>query len=275
MDRVTVDVGALTFDVAVHGPAEGRPVLLLHGFPQSSWSWRFVMAALADAGFRAVAPDQRGYSPGARPVGVEHYAMPHLVSDALGVLDALELERVDVIGHDWGAAIGWQLASRHADRVRSFTAVSVPHPLAFVQALRTDPDQRARSTYMKEFGVEGTAEQALLGDGPGSLQELFGGTPDSAPYLSLMREPGALTAALSWYRAQSLADVAGLEPVTVPTLYVWSDQDRALGEVAALATEQHVAGPYRFEVLRGISHWVPEEAPDDLSRLLLAHLAQH
>ena len=274
MDRITVDVGALTFDVAVAGPAEGRPVLLLHGFPQSSWSWRFVMEALSQQGFRALAPDLRGYSPGARPVGVEHYAMSHLVADALGLLDALGLGRADVVGHDWGAAIAWQLAIRHPERVRSVTAVSVPHPLAFVDALGSDPDQRARSRYMKDW-LSDDAEVALLGTGARSLQDIFGGVPDSAPYVAAMREPGALTAALSYYRAQSMADMAGLGPVTVPTLYVWSDQDRALGEVAARATSSYAEGRYRFEVLAGISHWIPEEAPADLSRVLLEHLAAH
>ncbi len=275
MNRVSLDVGGLDFDVTLAGPADGRPVLLLHGFPQSAWSWRFVLDALSGAGFRAVAPDQRGYSPGARPLGVDYYAMSHLIDDALGLLDAFGIEQADVVGHDWGAAIGWQLASRYADRVRSFTAVSVPHPLAFVAALRSDPDQRARSLYMKDFGVEGEAETTLLGDGPNSLTRLFGGVPDSAPYVERMREPGALTAGLNWYRAQSLADMQGLSPVTVPTLYVWSDADRALGEAAARDTVNHVAGPYRFEVLRGISHWIPEEAPADLSRLLLEHLSAH
>lgn len=275
MDRLSVDLGGMTFDAAAAGPVGGRPVLLLHGFPQSSWSWRYVMEPLAAQGFRLVAPDQRGYSPGARPEGVEQYAMPHLVGDVLGLAEALGWERYDLVGHDWGAAVAWQVAARHPDRVRTLTAVSVPHPLAFVAALRSDPDQRRRSQYMKDFQAVGTAEQALLGSGPGSLADLFAGLPDGAPYAELMRQPGALTAALSWYRAQSLADLDGLGPVTVPTLYVWSDRDRALGPVAARDTARHVTGPYRFAVLPGVSHWVPEEAPEALVALLAEHLAAH
>jgi pimeloyl-ACP methyl ester carboxylesterase len=174
-----------------------------------------------------------------------------------------------VVGHDWGAAVAWQLAYRHPERVRTLTAVSVPHPLAFVAALRTDDDQRRRSEYMRQWQQEGVAEERLLA---GGLGELFGGTTDAEHYVARMAQPGALTAALSWYRAQDLADIETMGPVRVPTLYVWSDQDAALGPVAADATAQYVDAPYRFEVLHGVSHWVPEEAADELSRLLLEHL---
>jgi pimeloyl-ACP methyl ester carboxylesterase len=155
--------------------------------------------------------------------------------------------------------------------VRTLTAVSVPHPLAFVDALRTDPDQRERSLYMKLFQVEGEAESTLLG---GGLQAAFGQAPvDVQRYVALMQQPGVLTKCLNWYRAQDLADIAGMGHTQVPTLYVWSDEDRALGRVAAEATAAYVDAPYRFEVLHGVSHWVPEEAPEQLTTWLLEHLA--
>jgi pimeloyl-ACP methyl ester carboxylesterase len=273
VEQLQLPVGDLLFDAVADGPPDGRPVLLLHGFPQTSWSWRHVMPGLAAAGFRVVAPDQRGYSPGARPEGVEPYRMPHLVGDVLGLLDALGAEQADVIGHDWGAAVAWQTATRHPERVRTLTAVSVPHPLAFVQALRTDEDQRQRSQYMKLFQVEGKAEAVLLRDDDAGLHTFFGDNADIEPYLDLMRQPGVLTKCLSWYRAQDLSDIRDLGPTFVPTLYVWSDGDLALGRAAAEATAQHVTGPYRFEVFEGVSHWVPEEAPERLTELLLEHLA--
>ena len=268
-------VGDLTFDALTAGPANGRLVVLLHGFPQTSWSWRHVIPVLAEAGYRVVAPDQRGYSPGARPDGVSAYRMPALVGDVIGMLDALGVERADVVGHDWGAAVAWQLAGRHPGRVRTLTAVSVPHPLAFVEALRTDDDQRRRSQYMKLFQSEGAAEQMLLG---GGLRAAFGQAVeavDADRYVALMEEPGVLTTCLSWYRAQDLADISDLAATTVPTLYVWSDDDAALGPVAAHATASHVCGPYRFEVLPGVSHWVPEQAPQQLTGWLLEHLGAH
>lgn len=259
----------LVLDAVGNGPQDGEVVLLLHGFPQTSWSWRGVWPSLVEAGFRVVAPDQRGYSPDARPVGIEHYAMTHLVADAVAVLDALGADTAHVVGHDWGAAVAWQLAGRHPDRVRTLTAVSVPHPVAFVEALRSDPEQRARSRYMKDWADPGTENRLL----EGGLGELFGiPAVDAAHYLERMREPGALTAALSYYRAQSIKDLDGLGPITAPTLHVWSDRDAALGPTAARATGEHVAGPYRFEVLAGVSHWVPEEAAGRLTALLLEHL---
>jgi pimeloyl-ACP methyl ester carboxylesterase len=272
VEQLQLSVGDLVFDAVADGPADGPVVLLLHGFPQTSRSWRYVQPQLAAAGYRVVAPDQRGYSPGARPAGVDAYRMPHLVADALGMLDALGADRASVVGHDWGAAVAWQLATRHPDRVRTLTAVSVPHPLAFVAALRTDEDQRQRSQYMKLFQVEGKAEQVLLRDDDAGLHTFFGDNADVQPYLDLMRQPGVLTACLNWYRAQDLSDISDLGPTTVPTLYVWSDGDLALGRTAAEATAQHVTGPYRFEVLTGVSHWIPEEAPEQLTGWLLEHL---
>ena len=268
--------GELVLDAVATGPADGRLVLLLHGFPQTSWCWRGVWPALAAAGCRVVAADQRGYSADARPAGVPAYRMERLVGDVLGVLDHLGADRADLVGHDWGAGVAWQVAARHPQRVRTLTAVSVPHPLAFAEALRTDPDQRRRSQYMRDWQAEGETERAMLADDARALREVFGNGPDSADverHVQRMREPGALTAALSWYRAQSRADLEGIGAVTVPTLHVWSDGDRALGRTGAQRTAAHVDAPYRFEVLEGVSHWVPEEQPDRLAALVLEHLA--
>lgn len=271
MERLHIPVGNdLVLDARVGGPLDGPVVLLLHGFPQTSWCWRGVWPSLVEAGYRVVAPDQRGYSPGARPDGIEPYTMAHLVADAVGVLDAVGAERAHVVGHDWGAAVTWQVAARHPDRVRTMTALSVPHPLAFADALRTDPDQRQRSQYMKDWH-DPEVETALL---DGGLEQVFGGIPtvDGAHYLAVLREPGVLTRALNYYRAASKADLQGLGPITAPTLHVWSDDDAALGPVATQATATHVEGPYRLVVLHGVSHWIPEQVPDEVAGLLLEHL---
>jgi pimeloyl-ACP methyl ester carboxylesterase len=276
VEQLSLPVGDLRFDAVAGGPADGRLVLLLHGFPQTSWSWRQVWPALAEAGCRVVAPDQRGYSPGARPDEVEAYCVPRLVADVVGMLDVLGAARADVVGHDWGAAVAWQVAGRHPARVRTLTAVSVPHPLAFVEALRTDDDQRRRSAYMREFSRAGH-EHELLADDAAGLRAVFGGVPevDVDHVLERLGSPPVLRRCLDWYAAQSLEDASGLGPVTAPTLHVWSDHDRALGAAGARATERYVQGPYRFEVLEGVSHWVPEQAPDRLAQLVLEHLAAH
>ena len=272
-----IEVGDLRFDAVQFGEADGEVALLLHGFPESSWCWRHVWPTLVEAGYRVVAPDQRGYSPGARPTEVSAYVMTELVGDVLGMLDSLGVERAHVVGHDWGAAVAWQVAARHPDRVRTLTAVSVPHPVAFTEALATDEDQRTRSQYMRLFQVEGKAEEVLLrpdtsGQPDSGFRTFFGGaeaTTDVDRYLAEMHEPGRLTACLNWYRAASRASVADLPPVTVPTMYVWSDGDLALGRTAAEATASHVAGPYRFVELTGVTHWIPEQEPELLADLLL------
>ena len=270
MEQLRIPSGPYVLDAVAVGPPDGDPVVLLHGFPQTSRSWRGVWPALADAGFRVVAPDLRGYSPDARPPEVEAYRLPLLVDDVVAVLHRLGADDAHVVGHDWGAAIAWNLAGRRPERVRTLTAVSVPHPIAFAEALRSDPDQRRRSQYMRDW-LSRDAEQSLL---DGGLAQVFGGIPqdEAEHYLEVLRQPGALTAALAYYRAQSRDDLTDLGPIHAPTLHVWSDEDLALGPTATYATRAHVAGPYRLEVLHGVSHWVPEQAPDRLAALLLEHL---
>jgi pimeloyl-ACP methyl ester carboxylesterase len=278
-EHIEVPVGELVFDGLAAGPPEGELVLLLHGFPQSSWEWRSQLSVLGGAGYRAVAPDQRGYSPRARPEGVEHYGADRLTADVLGIADWLGGHRFHVVGHDWGALVAWQLAGRWPERLRTVTAVSIAHPMAMVEALASPSgDQLARSAYVSFFQRPDLAERLLLaGEGSG-LRELFANTgyhdrEAMERYVALLSEPGALTAALNWYRALDLSTAAGLQPVVVPTLFVWSTDDPAIGREAADATAGHVApDAYRFEVLEDVGHWVPEEAADDLNRLLLEHL---
>lgn len=286
VDVLEIEAAGLTFTARAAGPPDGRLVLFLHGFPQSSFEWRHQMAALAAAGHRAVAVDQRGYSPGARPDGVGSYRLEHLVTDALAFADGLGADRFDLVGHDWGGGVAWVVAARQPERVRTLTAVSMPHPAAFAEALfGGDGDQASRSGYIAVLRAEGAAEQMLLaGDGEG-LRRLFAGSghpdPDggTAEYVRLLSQPGAMTAALNWYRSLKPEDapevLGALQPVAVPTLYVWGDADAALGRAAAEATAAHVEGPYRFEPLAGVGHWIPEEVPERLNGLLLGHLAAH
>ena len=274
-EHLEIGVGQLMFDALAEGPAGGELVLLLHGFPQSSHEWRSQLDALGAAGYRAVAPDQRGYSPRARPAGVEHYRAEPLVADVVGMADQLGADRFHLVGHDWGAAVAWHVAGRHQPRLRSLTTVSVPHPAAFAAALGGD-DQRQRSSYVDLFRQQGKAEELLLEDEGTRLRDMLAGSGlsgDVDTYVRRMREPGAMTAALNWYRAADVAAIEGLGPITMPTMFVWSTADIAIGREGAEATAEHVEGRYRFEVLEGVSHWIPEEAADELNRLLLDHLS--
>ncbi|HEX2048200.1 MAG TPA: alpha/beta hydrolase [Acidimicrobiales bacterium] len=261
----------MDFEVLADGPEHGEPVLLLHGFPQSKEIWTPQLEALAAAGYRAVAFDQRGYSYGARPEGVEDYGIDHLVGDVLAVAGE---GRFHVVGHDFGAVVGWHLAAKHRDRIRSLTALSVPHPLAFTAALASPAcDQRDRSSYISFFRQVGVAEDLLLAGGLATLLRASGYPGDVEERVEAMSQPGALTGALNWYRAIGASLVVGVGQITVPTMFVWSTDDVALGREGAEATASYVDGPYRFEVLEGVTHWIPEEVPDVLTRLLLEHLA--
>jgi pimeloyl-ACP methyl ester carboxylesterase len=277
VESLQIPVGGEVFEARAAGPEHGELVLLLHGFPQTSWSYRHQLEALGDAGYRAVAFDQRGYSPGARPAEVERYRTPSLVADVLAVADEIGGFSFHLVGHDWGAAVAWQLAGRHQDRLRTLTVLSVPHPLAFGRALAGEGgcDQRARSGYMDFFRSEGAAD-AFLADDAAGLRNLYAmsglGDADVEPYVEVLRQPGAMQAALNWYVAADLTLVEGLGAITMPTLFVWSTEDPALGREAAEWTAEYVEGPYRFEVLEGVGHWIPEQAPDRLDALLLEHL---
>lgn len=265
----------LEFEVRVGGPEGGESVLLLHGFPQHGGEWDDVVPALHAAGLRTYALDQRGYSPGARPQAIGAYRMPELVADAVAVLDVLGIKAAHVVGHDWGAVVAWKLAAQHTDRVRTLTAVSVPHPAALADALATDAQQKARSAYMMLFRQPRWPERALLalkGFGLRRMLRGVGGRARVAAYVDPMREPGALTAALNWYRAMSRRDMASTGPAPVPTTYVWSDRDIAIGRTAARACAAHVSGDYRFVVLPGVTHWIPDEAPASLAEAILARV---
>jgi pimeloyl-ACP methyl ester carboxylesterase len=271
-NKVPVEIGGSVFDVWLGGPERAPAVLLLHGFPENATMWDGVAPALHAAGLRTIAPDQRGYSPGARPAGIEAYSMRHVVADALGLLDALEPGPVHVLGHDWGAVVGWQLAGRHPERVRTLTAISVPHPAAHGAALRTDPDQQQRSGYITVFRRP-DAEDLLLADDAMRLRRMLEPLPAATVDRFVAPLVGALTGPLNWYRAMSGADLDGLGPVTVPTTYAWGTEDIAVSRAAAEGCAAHVAGDYRFVELPGVGHWVPELEPDTVARLALERIS--
>lgn len=269
-----VAVGDLTFDVRTLGQDDGEPVMLLHGFPETSLSWSAVAPVLADAGYRVIAPDQRGYSPDARPSSVDDYAMEHLVGDVLGLADALEIGPFHLVGHDWGAAVAWAVAAHHGDRLSTLTAVSVPHLAAFNSALRGDPDQQGRASYIGLMRQEGKAEHVLSEDDGRRLRAMYDGKVPAThvdAYLDFFRDRVALTGALAWYRAMTAA-LADLPAVSVPTTYVWSDGDWAIGRASAEACGEHVTGSFAFVELTDVSHWIPEEAPAALADAVLARI---
>ncbi len=274
--------GEFVFDVIDDGPADGPVVVLLHGFPQQSVSWEPIISLLTAAGFRCLAPNQRGYSPGARPTRRRDYRATELVEDALALIDASGADRVHLVGHDWGAAVAWSVAARAPEKLASLSALSVPHPLAFLRSLLTSR-QGLASWYMYVNQLPWVSERLMLGrDGNGAAIEkslIRSGLPREAAQRDAraMAQPGALTAALNWYRAMPLSrsGLGAADKITVPTLYVWSDRDIAITAKPARDTARYVSGPYRFETLHGVSHWLPEEKPAEIAELLLQWFAAH
>ena len=260
----------------VEDTGTGSPVLLLHGWPDAANVWRHQVPALAAHHYRVLAPDLRGFGGSSRPPEVEAYVAPRMVGDVIGLLDHLSIERAHLVGHDWGAAISWMTAALVPDRVATVTALSVGHPAAFRAA---GWGQREKSWYMLLFQFPGVAEQWLSADGFRNLRE-WSGHPDIDPVVERLAEPGALAASLNLYRAilppASLVEPPlELPPVKAPAMGIWSSGDLALTEEAMTGSAAHVAGPWRYERLDGVGHWLQLDAPEVVNALLLDFLGLH
>jgi pimeloyl-ACP methyl ester carboxylesterase len=281
LEQITISP-VLSFDALAAGEPGAPLVLLLHGFAESMHCWRAQVEALAGAGYRAIAPSQRGYSPGARPdVGdTANYHIDRLMDDAMAIGKAAGYgeRRFHLAGHDWGGSISWALADRYPERIASLTVLSRPHPNAFNRALlATDGEQAQRSRHHRWF-LEPDAADVVLADDAKWLRARLSanGVPADAiaRHLSVLGNKAAMEAALAWYRARG-AIRGPLGPIRVPTLYIWGDADDTVGRVAAEGTVDFVSAPYRFEVLPGVGHFAADQAPDRVSELMLQHVAAH
>ncbi len=265
-------IGELRFTVDVAGPASGAPVRMLHGFPQNRLMWRDQLRALSAAGFHAIAPDQRGYSVGARPGEVEAYAADLLIADAIAMMDACGADRFHLVGHDWGGQLAWLIAAARPDRVATLSVLSRPHPAAFARALAEDPEQAKRSQHHQGFrrpeAIEGLRQDNFKSLRRGLELE---GIADPDIYLRPLGEAGALEAAINWYRASAIA-LASIPAVTMPTLYVRGVNDASVGRRAAELTREFVHGPYQFVEIAGGGHFIVDQMPDRIARLLITHL---
>jgi pimeloyl-ACP methyl ester carboxylesterase len=281
LEKIAIAPG-LTFDALTAGEPGAPLVLLLHGFAESMHCWRAQATALGAAGFRAVAPSQRGYSPGARPDtgDTANYHIDRLMDDAMAISAASGYadSRFHLVGHDWGGSIAWALADRIPERLASLAVLLRPHPNAFNRALQMqDGEQAHRSRHHKAFLEPGAAD-LLLADDARQLRDRLSaaGVPTAAitEHLSVLGNKAAMEAALTWYRARG-AIRTPLGPIRVPTLYIWGDADDTVGRTAAEGTGDFVAALYRFEVLAGVGHFAADQAPDRVNELLLQHLASY
>jgi len=268
------------FDVTDQGPIDGDVVVLLHGFPQTAKSWELLAPLLHASGYRTLAPDQRGYSPRARPRGRFAYRLSELADDALALIAAVDAGRVHVVGHDWGASVAWTLGATRPDVVATVTALSVPHPAAFIRSLFTSR-QLLMSWYMFFFQVPWIPELVVRQISKGGRTSLVAGRMTAGQSeanarrdADFLANSGALAPALNWYRGMPFNSPKRLARVTVPTLFINSDGDPALSVKGAELTGRYVTGSYTFRTLKGVGHWIPEQAAREVAELLLVHLAR-
>ena len=269
----------VSLHVADTGPPEGPLVVLLHGFPEFWYGWRHQIEPLADAGFRVLVPDQRGYNLSARPREVGAYDLDLLAADILGLAEGVGRRRFSVVGHDWGASVGWWIATRHADRVDRLIAVNAPHPAVWVQAMRTDPEQRGRSRYVSLFRIPVLPEFLMRRENYKALVDALRESkrPDSwsddvlNSYRAAWSISGALTGMVNWYRAllrKRLPDQP--QRIAVPTRIIWGSNDKyAVRDLAERSL--HLCDTASVEYLDA-SHWVQHDEPVRVAELICKFL---
>ena len=274
-DCQLIEANAYNFSTRVSGHPDSTAVVLLHGFPESSVMWKRTMADLNRAGYYTIAPDQRGYSAGARPRAIEQYKIQHLGQDIIEIAKQLGVEQFHLVGHDWGSGVGWFLAAQYPDQILSYTSLSVPHLEAFGRAYREDSMQHNASGYIRRFQTKLLPEY-YMARGDYKLMKGFynrQGPEEIEAYFNLFPQKHALTGAINWYRANFDAFDQGinLPAVKVPTLYIWGNKDQALQRSGVDMTKEYVAGYYRFIELEA-GHWLVQESYDSVYSELLAHL---
>jgi pimeloyl-ACP methyl ester carboxylesterase len=261
--------------LAVFDGGAGPPVLLLHGFPDSSHVWRYQVPALVAAGMRVIAPDLRGFGESDKPESVEDYAITRSVADMVAVLDEVGIDRAHVVGHDWGAGLGWSLAAFVPERVDRLVVMSVGHPnTLWNQTI----EQREKAWYQLLFQFTGVAEELLTRDNWKLFREWSRGDGDLERYLADLSRPGALTAGLNWYRASAgprleLGRRGPFPSVSVPTLGLWSSRDHYVTEDGMLRSAEHVTSSWSYERIENASHWLQLDAAERVNDLLVEFLA--
>jgi pimeloyl-ACP methyl ester carboxylesterase len=278
LEHSTIKTNGIRLHVVQAGPKSGVPVLLLHGFPEFWYGWRKQIPAFAAAGCRVIVPDQRGYNQSDKPPGIKSYRIEELINDTLGLIDALEYEKVNLVGHDWGALVAWTLATRHPERLHRLGVINVPHPAVMWRFLRRDFEQMRRSLYafffqfpwlpetIMHLGNWGVAANGMRRSGK---QNAFS-EEDTEKYKEAWSQPGAMTAMLNWYRAAARYQPEFTDDIKVKirTLILWGVQDLALSRRMARPSLDYCEdGNLIF--FPDATHWVQHEEPEEVNRLLL------
>ncbi|BBK32227.1 pimeloyl-ACP methyl ester carboxylesterase [Stella humosa] len=271
----------LVFDVSVAGPEDGEMVLMLHGFVVSRHYWNAQVEALAAAGYRAVAPNQRGYAAGARPDtnDFEQYRMERLIKDAFDIVDRVGKpgQRFHLVGHDWGGSLSWEMADQQPERIISLSMLSRPHPQSFLRAMALPDGVQAKLSGHHTAFLDPAAGDRLMADNAKWMRDRL--TRNGVPphkieeHMGVLGNRPALEAALAWYRARGVHQPVG--PTKVPTLFIWGDADDTVGRVAAEGTAEFIDAPYTFIHLPGVGHYAADQVPDKVNAALLAHMAKY
>ena len=269
-----VKVNDLTFTCRVSGLENtGDAVILLHGFPETSRMYYDLIPVLVSEGYKVVAPDQRGYSQGARPPKISDYSIDKLSQDVIDIADAFQFEKFHLVGHDWGSAVGWVTAALYSERIISWTALSVPHLDAFFDAINTDKDQQRKSQYIKFFKKPILPELYFKIFGYTYLKNIWRKSSqlEIEKYLEVFKQRGALKASLNWYRANMNNEDKFIGDITTPTLIIYGLKDMAIGEKSVDESEIYLKGDYKIEKLES-GHWLIQESFDSVSNSILHHL---
>ena len=262
LNTTLIRVGDLNFNVVVEG--QGEPVVLLHGFPNSASLWRFVIPLLVQRGYRVVAPDLRGAGASDAPEGKRQYELSLIAADVLGIMDVLGIEKAHLVGHDWGALLGWLLAGAHAERFRSLSSLSVGHPRAYIRA---GLGQLARAWYIFVIALPGVAETIIRANDWYLFRKVVS-HGDVDDWIADLARPGRLSARLNWYRQNAFKPPTKTR-TPLPVLGIWSSDDGVLTEAQMIGSTRFIAGPWRYERLDAVGHFIPLDEPETLSRLLL------
>jgi pimeloyl-ACP methyl ester carboxylesterase len=272
-----IRAGSINLHVAMAGPQDGEPVILLHGFPDASFGWKNQIQSLAGAGFFVIAPDQRGYNLSDKPKGKGNYRMSCLVADILGLADALHISRFNLAGHDFGGLVSWTLVDRHPERVKRLVILNVPHPKIMNEFLKTNRQQRAKSWYAFFFRLPTLPEIIVRANNWKMLASVMGkglSEADLNNYRTAWSHPGSISAMINWYRClfqQSPHDVPS-KRIQLPALMIWGKLDPHLmwqmapGSIA-------LCDKGRLEYLEDATHWVHQDRPEIVNRLLIDHFA--
>jgi len=272
-----LDVGQVRLHVAMYG--EGPPVVLLHGFPEYWYSWRHQMRALAAAGYRAIAPDMRGYHLSDKPRGIAQYRVELLAADVVGLIRALNYDKVHLVAHDWGGVVAFYVAGLYPERVEKLVIMNAPHPTIYSRALR-GPAQRAKSRYVFAFQVPFLPEWSVRRkDFMRKVLRGWAVQPDAFTDLDIARFeealalPGAATGAINYYRAALRYPSPTIPPILAPALVIWGEQDRALGAELLEGLDHHVPR-VRIHRLPDASHWVQQDCPEETNAALIGFLGR-